>query len=51
MWGKWCPQNNIGVIDNWMSFWGRPDLLKMYKKHFRRKGPTNIKNLYDADDR
>ncbi len=22
---KWCPQNNI---DNWTSFWGRPDLLK-----------------------
>ncbi len=24
---KWCPQNNI-FIDNWTSFWGRPDLLK-----------------------
>ncbi len=25
---KWCPQNNIGFIDNWTSFWGRPDMLK-----------------------
>ncbi len=25
---KWCPQNNIGFIDNWTSFWGRHDLLK-----------------------
>ncbi len=25
---KWCLQNNIGFIDNWTSFWGRPDLLK-----------------------
>ncbi len=25
---KWCLEYNIGFIDNWTSFWGRPDLLK-----------------------
>ncbi len=25
---KWCPLNNIGFIDNWTSFLGRPDVLK-----------------------
>ncbi len=25
---KWCPQNNIGFVDNWTRFWGRPYLLK-----------------------
>ncbi len=30
---KWWPQNNIGFIDNWTSFWGRPDLLKRVGLH------------------
>ncbi len=30
---KWCPQNNIGFIDNWTSFVGRPDLLKRNGLH------------------
>ncbi len=37
---KWCPQNNIGFIDNWMSFWGRPDLLIRDGLHPSQGGAT-----------
>ncbi|XP_052407393.1 uncharacterized protein LOC127952728 [Carassius gibelio] len=37
---KWCPQNNIGYIDNWTSFWGRPDLFKRDGLHPSWGGAT-----------
>ncbi len=37
---KWGLQKNIGFIDNWTSFWGRPDLLKRDGLHPSWGGAT-----------